>query len=119
MCQLGRSYSFDSEQTNKKKVCRFVQQPNRRTEKEIKCAEWPRQRESNGEGIPNCNVLRRQLAEDDMEKGDSDESERDRNGGNHSARVNAAERKKRLQHFSEILFAHVAQRQAGKSHAEL
>src|SRR5437870_9470932 len=71
--QFRRSHSFNSEQTNKKKIGRFVQQPDGRPEKEIKSAERSRQCQGDGEGISNGNVLWCELAKDDMQKSDSDE----------------------------------------------
>ena len=54
-----------------------------------------------------------------MEKSDSNERQRNRNRGNNSVRMNAGERKKRLQHFREKLFAPVSERKARQGYAKL
>ena len=48
-----------------------------RRKKEIKRAQWPCQREGDGKGIANGNVLRCQLAKDNVQKSNSDEGQRD------------------------------------------
>ena len=54
-----------------------------------------------------------------MEKSDSDEGKRDGNRCHNSVRVNAGKREKRLQHFRQILFAKITEREARQGDAEL
>ena len=54
-----------------------------------------------------------------MEKRDANEREGDRNRGYNGVRMNAAECKKWLQHFREILFAEVPERETCQGDTEL
>ena len=66
-----------------------------------------------------ANILWREFSKNDMKKRDANKRECDRNRRHDGVRMNASERKKRLQHLGEILFAEIAQRETRERDTKL
>src|SRR6266404_6123081 len=97
----------------------LVQNPDRRLEQKIKCAQRPNQSQRNRQWIRDRGVLRRQLAEHDVHERNSDERERDRNRRDKYVRVNVRQCKKWFEQVREKFFTEPSQRQTRHCHAEL
>ena len=82
-------------------------------------AQRPGQQQCDPQRIPDGEVFRGELAENDVEKSDPDEGKRDGDGRNQRVRMDVDERERGLEQLGKKLLAHPAERETGQRNTEL
>src|SRR5581483_1905505 len=117
--EVGAGSARHAQQSMEKKIRRFVQEPDGGFENKIEPGQRPNEPHRHRQRIGNGGVFWRELAEDDVEKGDTEERERDRHRSDERMRMNAGVNEDRLEQMREELFADPAESEAGQGDAEL
>src|SRR5436305_14470042 len=105
MGQLGRGDRRKTQKLLEHELGSFVQEPDRRFEDEIKTAERLCQSKGGAEGVAVGDVFWGEFAEDDVQEGDPEKGERDRNRRNDRVGGDVEQAEERLQRLRQKSFA--------------